>query len=161
MTYRADEFLKGELIWIYNYADADCGLKSNWNSMVQASMCPGSAYVDPYDSFILRAVEKRRDIEKVLWQLPKAHQDCLFSLYGPVHIPHSIVSVMGDLAGPSLCTQALSLKNLEKLCDRQLLGKATPKDRLTISEIRIEALDITGKSINSYKRKRNEKTQKE
>ncbi len=160
MNYRDIEYFKAELVWLYNYADSDCGIKSNWNAMVQAACSPGSSYSDPYNSFIMRAVDKRRDIEKALWSLPVQFQNSLCSVYGSNHLPHPITAVLGELGGPAICSQLLPLEPLEKLCNRKLLGKATPKDLLAISEIRMAAEELKNKSFNDYRRKRNEKKEK-
>lgn len=154
LGYKQDEYCRQELEWYYNFSDSDCGIKSNWSAMVQAAHCPGGVYVDPYSSFILRAVEKRREIEKSLWTLSSNLQNCLSSVFGSHHMPHPIVQVFGELAGPVIC---LGFADLEKLCNRKILGKATTKETLTISELRIQAEALKNNSFTEYRRNRNAK----
>lgn len=151
MHIKRDSLTEAELLWLFNFADSDMGLKSSWCSIVQAAQSSGSPYADPHSSHQLRAVSKRREIEKALFQLSSSHQNCLYSLFGPTHLPHPVVAVMLDLAGPSLCLGA----EIIRACERQLLGKATEKDRLKISDIRIRAERLKQDALIAYSQKRN------
>ena len=155
-----DTIYRLELEWFYHRGDSDCGIRSNWMPMVMAALCPGSgSYRDPNDDYRMRAVDKRRTIERALYTLSTLQQEALFSLFGPVHIPHSVVKVLGDLAGPSLCLT--SPKTLIRACERQLLGKATAKDKLLFSDSRIKASLLRSESFSSYRKERLAQDQKE
>jgi hypothetical protein len=155
LNYKREELMKMELQWYWHHSSADCGIKSNWSAMVMASMCPGSAYQDPYDDHRMRSVEKRRQIERVLFAIPTTAQNCLYTLFGPTHLPHSVLAVLGaDLAGPALCSSAIPIRDLIRMCDHHLLGRGTPKDKLSISEVRIEAGTIKEHSLTLYRKEK-------
>lgn len=146
------ERIKAELTWYFNYADADCGLRSNWNAMVQASMLPGSHWHDPYDSFTLKAVDKRREIEKVFFQLPSRYQQYLYVYLGPETPPGEIALIFKDQTAGAICAFTAGIQELTKLCSRIHQGTASQKDKTTISQLRMEAFTIKKQAFSCYKR---------
>lgn len=149
-----------ELIWLFNFAEADCGIKSNYNSMVNVSMFGAStSFQDPHNSFILKSVAKKRKIENTFYSLPKKYQKILFSYYAGLTFNVLVKKIYDKLAGPVYVNSYMNMNDLEKLLQKFVIGKATEKEKTLISEIRIEAQNNLYDAVKFYLklRKINEK----
>lgn len=153
MVFNADdEMSKLELEWFFNYSDADCGLKSNWNAMVRAALLPGGGWSDPYNPFILQAIDKRRDIANAYYKLTQEQQNTLYATYGPAPIPFAVEKVFKELAGAAMMAKVSAPPDLIKLCQRILQFKASNQDKLQISQIRMEAISIRKAALYEYRK---------
>ncbi len=153
MVFNADdEMSKLELEWFFNYSEADCGLKSNWNAMVRAALLPGGGWSDPYNPFILQAIDKRRDISTAYYKLTQDQQNCLFAIYGPAPIPFAVEKVFKELAGAAMLAKVSAPPDLIKLCQRILQFKASNQDKIQISQIRMEALSLRKAALYEYRK---------
>lgn len=162
MVFNADEeHAKSELIWLFNYADADCGLKSNWSAMVQASMIPGGQWHDPYHPFILKAIDKRREISIAYYALTEKHQHCLYALFGPIPIPFAVEKVYKELAGAIMLVHLTDPKELIRLCQRILQYQTSTQDKLLASQIRMEAVNLRKNALYEYRKARDKRKEKE
>lgn len=160
MVFNADDALSiMELEWLFNQSEADCGLKSNWNAMVRASLLPSSGWNDPYNPFVLQAIDKRRDILKAYYKLTQAHQNCLYALYGPIPIPFAVEKVFKDLSGAAMLVKIYAPKDIIKLCTRILQFKASNQDKVQISQIRMEALSLRKAALYEYRKAKKEQAE--
>ncbi len=153
-----DEMSRFELEWLFNQADSDCGLKSNWNAMVRSALLPGGGWSDPYNPFILQAIDKRREIATAYYKLSQGHQNCLYALYGPAPIPFAVEKVFKELAGAALMVKVSAPPDLIKLCQRVLQFKASNQDKMQISQIRMEALSLRKAALYEFRKAKKEDT---
>ena len=141
-----------DLVWFYNHAQADMGIKSNWQAMVSASCFGGSTgFHDSTNSFILNSVGHYRELDKIIKTLSKESQEVLFASFGDVPLSAHVLKLLRKHAGAAYCASVLSDPNvLNNLCERIAKGKSTNEDRLLISKIRIEAVKLYQEAITSY-----------
>lgn len=142
--------VENELNWYFNQSSADIGIKSNWQAMVNVSCFGGSTtYQDPYNSFILKSVEKLRKIDKRFYATSINTQRALFLYFADQNFlfPH-ITRIYQEL-GP-LTRLSDQFNNLDKICQRFLLGTASDKDKISITNARIEARTNLFSAVNEY-----------
>lgn len=167
-----------ELTWLFLFSEADCGLKSSWSAMVNAAMVGGSAknkqpITDPYNQFTLNAIHFRREITDALKQLTISQQNLLYASFGDHHydfIPFlpekpppifSVYRIYKKLTGAALVSHLTTPDSLISLSLAFHSHKASLKEKLLLSEIRIDAEKNYNDAIKSYynarQRKNNDK----
>ena len=137
-----------DLVWYFNHAEADMGIKSNWSAMVSASHFGGSTnYYDHTNSFILNSVSHYRELEKIFRSLSKENQLILFASFADVPIKESVLKIFKKFSGTAYY---LASKELEELCDKMRTNKLSQDDKVKLSKIRIEATNKYSDAIKSY-----------
>lgn len=129
-----------DLVWFFNHAQSDMGIKSNWSAMVSASMFGGAHdFHDSTNSFILNSVGHYRELEKVYKAMDRLNQEILYATFADVHISAYVQRIFKKLSGTAYCSHLTTPEGLEEACQRISTGKATGADRTLISKIRIDA----------------------
>jgi hypothetical protein len=144
-----ERLTKAELSWFFNFSDADCGIKSNFQTMVNLALFGiPTTFNDPYNSFILTSIARKRQIEKYYYSIHIDYRVALRATYDDIRLPVYIVSIFNKLAG--IACFISDIDKLEKICGNIKLGIATDKEKLLISEIRINAVRLFNDAIDAY-----------
>ena len=139
-----------DLDWYFNDAASELGQSSNWDAMVSAAISPGSRYADPFSDARIRAVDRKRQIERTYFDLSLPHQNVLFANHGAIHLPHALSAVLSDLAPSALCLPNEDQSALLKACERHLKALSTPADKILFSQVRIDASQLQQDSYQAY-----------
>jgi hypothetical protein len=71
------------LEWLWNQCDSDIGLSSNFGVMADCSASLGSTmWRDHFNEYLMHAISRKREIEKVFYKLSDLHQNVLFACFG-------------------------------------------------------------------------------
>lgn len=160
-----ENVVEHDLVWLFCHSEGDCGIKSNWSAMVNAS-CFGSSvgYYDHINSFTLNSVEHYREVDKIYKSLTIPIQNILYASFADVSISANILKIFKTNAGAACCSLILNMKELDDLCKRVSSDKNIKGDKQLISEIRIETSKYYQEAILQYikiKREfKNEQTKK-
>lgn len=143
-----------ELIWFFCHSDGDCGIKSNYNSMVNLALYgPSMDYHDPFDTRTLKYVALRRKIEDTMSKLPKSTYKILYMSFADLKFDNYVVNLFKNLSGVVYLIEGF---DIERLALRFALNQnITHKDKLHLSELRIEARQKYNLSLNQYCKIRN------
>lgn len=139
-----------DLVWFFNHAEADCGLKSNWSAMVSAACFGGTSYQDTTNSFILNSVGHYRELEKIYKTLSSTTQEILFASFADIHISDNIVKIFSKYAGAACCLSIDNLAEFDAMCARVNERKASANDKMRISKIRMESIKNYNEVIAAY-----------
>jgi hypothetical protein len=145
-----------ELIWYYNYSEADCGIKSNYMSMINCSLFgPPTGSTLPYNEFIFQAVDRRREISTKLNKLSEINQKVLFATYG-ANLDSEIVSYFHNLAGAVYCYPKAKPEELKQLIHRHNMGTIKNEEIVILADARFWANTNLIDSMNNYRRLSND-----
>lgn len=136
-----------DLEWLFNNAESDCGIKSNWNSMVNAAFFGGSSYIDHTNLHQLNSISYARDISKVYYSLSDNSQKILYATFGNINIEPLILRYYKKYSGAALSNiESQELYLLLKKTNK----KQTTADKYILSQIRINSIKSYNESITSY-----------
>lgn len=152
MNYRNKyQIAKEDLEWLFNFSEADSGIKSNWQAMINVSCFGASSdFQDPYNTFSLNCARRSAELQSILRQLPSQSQEILFATFGPAIFPRHIQKMFAQLSGAAFISANLTQAKFDALCSRIQSNTATPKDKVQITEIRINANTIHTQAIDQY-----------
>lgn len=151
LTFNQMEVLaEQDLIWFFNHAQADMGIKSNWQAMVQASCFGGSTgFQDHHNSFILNSVGHYREVEKVYKAIPREYQEILYATFADVPINAHVQRIFKKHSGAAYCS-IVEPEDLEKICEKISKSSANSSDKLAISKVRIDCLKKYNEAITEF-----------
>lgn len=146
-----EQIAREDLEWLFNSAESDMGIKSNYMSMVNVSLFGGSCdFQDPYNTFILNSTHKFRDFQKILSKLSDLINNNLFYTFGPEKWPAHTEKIFGKLTGIALYTAYRENIKLDIICQKIHSSQAKQSDKDIVSRIRISSQTYYNNSINSY-----------
>lgn len=147
-----DQSVIEEMEWYFLASDCAMGIRSNYSAMISPSTS-NQTWVDPYSESIIKAITKRRRIERTLSRLTPHHRRVLQIMYGLNRIPPVIVDIMGGrLAGPALCTDVdMTANQFISLCLRLQMGSQREADHHEINEIRRKATALISEVQKAYR----------
>jgi hypothetical protein len=140
-----------DLVWYWCHSEADCGIKSNYMSMINVA-CYGASttFHDPYNSFILKSVDHRHNIEEILYVLPYKLQKILYLTFADIKLFTQIEIIFNKYTGAAHLNSFLIASDLNKLCRNFHVGKTTDKEKALISQIRIESMNNYHEAVDAY-----------
>ena len=151
MKTNKERLAEHDLEYLFCFAEADCGIKSNYMSMVNVAIYGiNSDYRDPYNTFILNSVDRKRKIENIYYSLSQLDQNILYLSFSNVKFPKYIELLYTKYTGAVCLTTQCNSKQLENLCRTFHLVNSSEKDKITIATIRIEATTNYYNAINNY-----------
>ncbi len=148
-----ENLAEADLIWLFNHAEGDCGIKSNWTAMVNASCYGGNnGYHDHTNSFILNSIAHYRELEKLYKILPIKIQEILYATFADIHLDENVVRLFKKHAGSASCIK----NDLAKLCKKTILGISSKEEKVTFSKIRMQSLKNYQEAITIYNKEKYE-----
>jgi hypothetical protein len=140
-----------DLVWYWCHSQADCGIKSNYMSMINvACYGPSTTFQDPFNTFILNSVAHRHKIEEILYLIPFKQQKILYASFADLQFSPQIELIFNKLTGAVYLNSYIPIAELDKICRNFHLGNASDKDKALISSIRMEATTNYFLAIASY-----------
>lgn len=137
-----------ELEWFWNYSEADCGISSNFNAMVNVALYGAPThYDDHYDNKVLKAVSLNRKIQTALNSLSKISYKVLYVSFSSEQLNPYVVKMFQQYAGVSYLIHGL---DIEMLATRFYTNQCAAREKILVTEIRNEAREKYNKALNQY-----------
>jgi hypothetical protein len=145
--------VENDLTWFFCFSMADVGIKSNWEAMCSVALFgPTTTLNDHMSSSVMQAVDRRREIEKKFFKLSIEDQSILYAMYSDFRIHPYIQKIFQDLA-PIVYLSRYEPEFIDKICGDIISSKATPKEQIIMTDLRINCRNKFIKAIKSYIRK--------
>jgi len=154
-----DRIVIEELLdWVYNVADSQCGIKSNWESCINVAQYGyPSLYQDNYNEGLILALSKRRSIEKRLRLLSEKDQRVLYYTYSFPQFDKYVKLYFGEYTGavfgvnpqwtPTEADQIIKLCRIHKMSG----SKLTAAQHQTLIKLKLEAMQALNSALDNFK----------
>ena len=155
------EITEEEISWFLLFADADCGMRSNWNAMVNAAVFNGGKWEDSYNDHIFEAVRQRRVIANRLQNMPPRLRNILYTSFGNQVIPATVSKYFDtparQYAPAALHSKLIAPNDLIRLFNQFYMNQTNDEQKELLRRIKEEAMADQVLAIESYYRERKKK----